>query len=81
MYPRLLDETVDTEDLASVDVADETERDETVETVRPGEGQEIAGVGMIDGEGEEARTGGAPDSDSIDSSMIAWIKCADSTGG
>ena len=69
---------MDTEDLASADVADETDRDErvdTVETVRSeGEGhEEIAGVGTIDGEGEEARTGGATDSDSIDSSIIAWI--------
>ena len=78
MYPRLLDETVDTEDLASAAVADDTERDErvdTVETVRSdGDGHEdIAGVGMMDGEGDEARTGGAADSDSIDSSIIAWI--------
>lgn len=69
---------MDTDDLASADVADDTERDErvdTVETVRSdGEGhEEIAGVGMIDGEGDEARTGEATDSDSMDSSIIAWI--------
>jgi hypothetical protein len=72
MYPRLLDDT-DTDDRASAEVAEEVDREETVENVRSGDGQEeMAGVGGMDGEGDEARTGGATaaKSDSIDSSII-----------
>lgn len=60
----------DTEDLASPEVADDVDNEETVENVRTGDGQdEIAGVGEMEGEGEEARTGGAVGSDSAGSSI------------
>lgn len=63
MYPRRREET-DTDDLASIEVADDVEREETVENVRSGDGQEeMAGVGGMDGEGEEARRG---------DSLVSW---------
>lgn len=57
MYPcRRVD--IDTDDLASAEVAEEAERDDSEENVRSGEEYEdIAGVAGIEGDGEEARTG------------------------
>jgi hypothetical protein len=49
-------EDVDTDDLASAEVAEEAEREDSEENVRSGEEYEdIAGVAGIDGDGEEAR--------------------------
>ena len=46
------------DDLASPEFPEKLEIDDTEENVRSGEGHdEIAGVGDIDGEGEESRTG------------------------
>lgn len=43
-------------DLPSTEVADDAEREETVEKVRSEEGQdEMAGVAGMDGEGEDGR--------------------------
>lgn len=45
--------------------------DDTDEKVRSGEGHaEIAGVGDIDGEGEESRTGGEADCNASCSAMV-----------
>lgn len=56
----------DTDDLASTEVADDVDREETVEKVRSGEGQEeMAGVGGMDGEGDEARRG---------ESFVSWSR-------
>lgn len=53
-------EDVDTDDLASAEVAEEVEREDSEENVRSGEEyEEIAGVAGIDGDGEEARIGAA----------------------
>ena len=69
MYPRRLEE-METEDLASAEVAEEVDREEMVEKVRSGEGQdEIAGVAGMEGEGDEARTG-VMNSGSTDSSIL-----------
>lgn len=57
VYPWRRDD-VDTDDLASADVAEEVEREDSEENVRSGEEyEEIAGVAGIDGDGEEARRG------------------------
>lgn len=71
MYP-LLRLEIDTDDRASAEVADEVDREEMMENVRSGDGQEdMAGVGEIEGDGEEARTGNAAAvSDSTDSSIL-----------
>lgn len=66
MYPWRRDE-VDTDDLASAEVAEDVERDDSEENVRSGEEyEEIAGVAGIDGDGEEARIGTIPVLESID---------------
>lgn len=57
VYPWRRDD-VDTDDLASAEVAEEVEREDSEENVRSGEEyEEIAGVAGIDGDGEEARRG------------------------
>lgn len=49
---------------------DDVDNEETVENVRSGDGQdEIAGVGEMEGEGEESRTGGAVASNAAGSSI------------
>ena len=69
MYPRLRDEP-DTVDRPSADVAEDAEREETEENVRSGDGhEEIAGVGEMDGEGDEGRSKAGNASVSIDSSI------------
>jgi hypothetical protein len=69
IYPRLRVET-DTEDLASPEAADDVDNEDTVENVRSGDGQEeIAGGGETEGEGEDARTGGAVGLKSASSSI------------
>lgn len=66
MYPWRRDE-VDTDDLASAEVAEEVEREDSEENVRSGEEyDEMAGVAGIEGEGEEARTAAGKASVSID---------------
>lgn len=66
MYPWRRDE-VETDDLASAEVAEDVERDDSEENVRSGEEyEEIAGVAGIYGDGEEARTGTIPVLESID---------------
>jgi hypothetical protein len=66
MYPWRRDE-VDTDDLASAEVADEVEREDSEENVRSGEEyDEMAGVAGTEGEGEEARTAAGKASVSID---------------
>ena len=70
IYPRLRDDPEDVE-RASLDVADDVERDETEEKVRSGEGhEEIAGVGGMDGDGEDGRTREGKGSVSIVSSIV-----------
>lgn len=50
---------METDDLASPELPEKLEMDDTEEKVRSGEGhEEIAGVGDIDGEGEESLAGG-----------------------
>lgn len=55
-------------------MADEVDREEMVEKVekvRSGDGQEeMAGVGQMDGDGDDARFGGAANSDSTESSIV-----------
>jgi hypothetical protein len=66
---------VDTDDLASAEVAEEVEREETEEKVRSGEEEEeMAGVAGMSGEGDEARTGGGRASAStVDSAMLQRV--------
>lgn len=66
VYPCRRDE-VETQDLASAEVVEETERDDSEENVRSGEEYEdIAGVAGVDGDGEDARIGTLPVLESID---------------
>lgn len=71
----------DTDDLASPEAPEDVDSDETVENVEnvrdvwSGDGQDdIAGVGETEGEGEEARTGGAVASNSTGSSIATQIR-------
>jgi hypothetical protein len=58
MYPWRRDD-VETDDLASAEVAEDAEWDETEEKVRSGEEyEEMAGVAGTEGEGDVERTGG-----------------------
>jgi hypothetical protein len=79
MYPWRRDE-VDTDDLASVEVAEEVEREDSEENVRSGEEyDEMAGVAGTEGEGEEARTAAGKASVSIDRrgssiGILLWVR-------
>jgi hypothetical protein len=55
MYPRRRDE-VEIVDLPSPDIPEKLDKDDTVEKERTGDGHEdMAGVGEIDGDGDEER--------------------------
>lgn len=81
MYPRLRDED-ETVDRASAEVADDVDMEETEENVRSGEGHdEMAGVGGIDGEGEQERPRVGKGSVSTDSSIAAVVRIQDTQTG